>query len=174
MKTLELFCKCYIILWLSFCIGGCALTDFLLGRDSGTILKELDLNNDGKVTKDEVRQSKYDLDKDGFLSREEMKAAMAPNETTDGLLALMTMLNVPFAGVATYSLKQARKHRDHVKGLIVAGEQLKDIVSSGRSLNRLMIKNIYQDAKEAYSKDGKHLTAIYLDVKAKIKNGTLS
>jgi len=172
MKFIELFIRCYVVLWLTVCLTGCGVLDSLLGKAPETIIEEIDVNKDGVVSKEEVKASPYDLDKDGILSAAEMKAAMAPNESTDGVLAILSLFNVPFAGAAAYGLKQARKNKEHITGMIVAGEKIKDTFGSNED-TRNKIKAIYSDAKYAYSKHGDHLTAIYKDIKDKHKSGKL-
>lgn len=170
MKTIELFFRCYLVLWLAFVFSACAVTDFLLGKDKETIVSELDVNKDGKLSVEEIKASKYDLDKDGELSVAEMEAAMAPNETTDGLLMVLSALNVPFAGAATCGLSAARKNKQHVVGLIAAGERIKNKVANGDALTRDGLKSIYKEAKSTYSKDVGHLTKIYEEVKEQVNS----
>jgi hypothetical protein len=165
MKKMEKCLRIYIIAMMAIFLCSCGAIDFVLGKDKETVIREIDTNKDGKLSKREIVASEYDLNRDGVLSAEELAGAMAPNPMTDGLLAILSALNVPLIGAATYGLKQARKNREHITGLIAAGEVIKDKITNEEVLTRDGLKDIYITSKNAYSKDGKHLTKIYNEVK---------
>lgn len=117
-STIISFLRIFIIVYACFFITGCALVNHLLGKTPEIVTKEIDTDGDGKLSKKEIKLSKYDLNKDGILSIEEMTAAMAPHESSDLILGLLSAFNVPLAGLATMALKSSRKNKGHVHSLV--------------------------------------------------------
>lgn len=144
-----------IIVLLTFTLTGCVFLDWVLGKESTTVIAEIDANGDGNLSKDEIAASKYDLNKDGILSADEMEAAMAPHKSIDATLSLLTAFGVPFVvGIAAY-LKQARAGGKHIRGLVAGTEKILEKVEDG--LTRDEAIEILVIAKEKYS-DVKALT----------------
>ncbi|MDB4311904.1 hypothetical protein N9937_00600 [bacterium] len=138
----------FVVLLAPSVFAGCVVSDFFLGKDNESLRVELDANEDGIVTKDEVIESGYDANLDGILDEAEVAEATKPNAVTDMVLALLAALNIPGIPIGLSALQSARKKKRHILALIRGIDDAVDKISADGKLTKDDLYTALDDAKK--------------------------
>lgn len=118
------FLRVFLIIYCCVFLTGCGFLDWWLGKDAETIVREADTDGDGKLSKEEIKASGYDLNGDGKLSEAELAKAMEGSEVPTQIAEMLAVLNVPFAGGLALALKKFKEYKGHSRALIGGIEDL--------------------------------------------------
>lgn len=123
----------FLIIYICTFLTGCWIVDVWLGPTPEKVYKLMDANKDGQVSPDEIKASKYDLNKDGLLSMEEMLEATKGSNAPSDILMILAGLNIPFAGAVGIALKKIKENKAHVRSMAGGIEDLIHLGDDGYS-----------------------------------------
>jgi len=164
MRSANILLNAYLLICI--CLFTTSCVGWLIGKTPEQITKEIDVNQDGEITPDEVKASPHDLNKDGELSDKEMEVAMAPHAAGDGLLAILSAFNIPLAIGLKKAISVARVHKENTYQLIDDIQGIKDLTLSGDLFTKEKITKLIVDGKAGY-RNAEHLTTMVVNYKEK-------
>lgn len=139
-------------------------TTEVFGRDQAELMKELDLNGDGVITREEIKQSVWDKNKDGELDEGEVAAATEPNALVQLAVGAVSAF-FPMAGVL---YTRAQRDRKHIRAIVGGVE---DIVKLKGDDGKFSKEDLYEAIRLSSKKrtDAVALSKLVSDIKAEIR-----
>ena len=166
MKYLNNFMNTFILIYVLSLTSSCWIAEKYYGPTKEAVHEEIDVDKDGALSPEEIKASKYDLNNDGVMSDEEWEKATTGSELPGIVIALLMALNVPFAAGIKIINDKLKSNKKHVVS-IVGG--IEDLISLGK--DGYTKEEIYEALKLSAEKrtDAKALAKVVGEIKSEIR-----